>query len=129
MEIKMKLFEVFEELQVNEELTATFSETEVEKITVLRKSGTVILSIDSTKLIPRRSVQKMQTELKKQCFSNLQGNLLFREHYRLSEQYNLESLWSYIKREFIRRVHRRKYFACYFCKKIRDFIYRKRNCI
>ena len=89
----MKLFEVFEDLQVNEELTSTFNETELLKITVLRKSSTVVLSIDSTKLIPRRSIQKMQKELKQQCFANTKGSLVFCEHYQLSSQYNLENLW------------------------------------
>ena len=89
----MKLFEVFEDLQVNEELTSTFNETELLKVTVLRKSSTVVLSIDSTKLIPRRSIQKMQRELKQQCFANTKGNLVFCEHYQLSSQYNLENLW------------------------------------
>ena len=67
----MRFFEVFENLQVNSELTADFLQTEVNKVTVSRNTGAVILHIDSTRLITRKNVKKMQSELKKQCFVSL----------------------------------------------------------
>ena len=113
----MRLFEVFDDLQVNEELAVTFNETEVEKVTVLRKSGTVVVHIDSKKLIPKQSIKKMQKELKKQCFANTEGALVFREHYRLSGQYHLENLWDAYKDSILEELSDESIMLAAFLKK------------
>ena len=104
----MKLFEVFDTVQVSDELYRVFGETEVLKVSSSKSSGSVTVHIESERLLPRGMIKKLEKELYTQFFRGMEKTVCIGEHYKLSSQYTPASIWEHyydsLREEFGKRA-------------------------
>jgi len=93
MEVIMLFFEVFDTLNVENEIYELFSDISVLKALVSKNNGNVHIYIQSTHLISRKQIKMMEFQLQKQLFSSTKSRVKLIENYQLSSQYTPESLW------------------------------------
>ena len=88
----MLFFEAFENLNVSKEVHDLFQSVDVEKIVASKAKKQLCIHIRSNRLITYTNIKKMEYQLKKQIFTGVMDNIMFEEHYNLSEQYTAEKL-------------------------------------
>lgn len=92
--IGMLFFEVFETLNVTEELGELFRDIKVIKVTISKKTGQTLVFIESTHLLSRKQIKAMEFQLQKQLFQSQNNKVGIVERYLLSAQYDPEKLWT-----------------------------------
>ena len=91
--MERRFFSVFPDLKLNRELTELFSLVEVNKIATNRDKSSIRIYIFSTRLIDKKTLQYVESQIEEQLFKNLNISVFFVEKFKLSEQYNLENLF------------------------------------
>lgn len=89
----MLFFEVFDTLDISEELRSVFSDINVIKVTISKKTGHALVYIASTHLLSRKQIKSMEYQLQKQLFQSSKNQVAIVERYDLSAQYTEENLW------------------------------------
>jgi len=85
-------FEVFPDFEPSEELKNYFDYVYVERIVMHRKSNTLMIYMNSTRLISRVNTWRMERSIRETFFHKAYIKIRFHETYSLSSQYNLEKL-------------------------------------
>ncbi|WFR59953.1 PolC-type DNA polymerase III [Anaerocolumna sp. AGMB13025] len=90
----MLFFEVFDQLtNLPSELANQFKEVLVDKVSVSKSTAEVKIYMQSSRLIQRTNIKKMEFQLKKQLFATAPNNIVLWENYILSAQYTPEKLF------------------------------------
>ncbi|MDD5934392.1 MAG: PolC-type DNA polymerase III, partial [Clostridiales bacterium] len=89
----MLFFEVFDTLNVSDELNELFRDIKVLKVTISKTTGHVLVYIESTHLLSRKQIKSMEFQLQKQLFNSGKNAVAIVERYDLSAQYTEENLW------------------------------------
>ena len=100
----MNLFEVFEELQVKNELKNTFREVEVVKITASRSTGNTVIHLASRHLLEFQQIEEMERIVSEQFFGRVGKRAKFAIEYQLSSQYTPESLWKLHEESLVEEI-------------------------
>ena len=90
----MQLFEAFENLKVDKELSTLFDGIELIKINIEKEKRRVIIYIESPKIIPFNLKNKMEIEIQKQMFANLADEVHINEHFIFPGSHSLSALLS-----------------------------------
>ena len=85
-------FEVFPDFEPSSELKSYFQYVFVERIVMHRKSNTLMIHMNSTRLISRVNTWRMERSIRETFFKKAYIKIRFHETYSLSDQYNLEKL-------------------------------------
>ena len=91
--MEKRFFNVFPDLKLNRELTELFSLVEVLKITTNKAKSSIRVYILSSRLIDKKTLHYVESQIESQLFSGLNISVFFVEKFILSEQYNLENLY------------------------------------
>ncbi len=90
----MLFFEVFDQLSgLSTDLENLFREVLVEKVSVSKSREEIRIYIQSSRLIQRQNIKKMEYQLKKQLFASDPNTIVLWENYILSAQYTPENLF------------------------------------
>ena len=92
--MEKRFFTVFPDLKLNSELTELFDLVEVEKVTTNRAKNAIRVYILSRRLIDKKTLHYVESEIEKQLFGGLQVSVFFVEKFQLSEQYTVENLFN-----------------------------------
>ena len=92
--MEKRFFNVFPDLKLNTELTELFGLVEVIKITTNKDKSSVRVYILSSRLIDKKTLHCVESEIEKQLFSGLGISVFFVEKFSLSSQYTLENLYN-----------------------------------
>ncbi len=93
----MNLFEVFTGLDVKKNTERAFSDVEVAKVQACKGKKKVTICLDSVHLIEYKDIKNMEEALDMQFFKRMGNSVSLNVNYRLSSQYNPESLWNMAK--------------------------------
>lgn len=85
-------FDVFPTLKVNDDLQRFFAEVEVTKVSATSAKDFIRVHIESSHLIPKKNIMKMESEIKEQLFGQTNVQIRMIEKYHLSAQYTPENL-------------------------------------
>lgn len=85
-------FNVFEGLQMNTELKELFLEVYVTKVTMLSHKKSLTVDIASKHIISRPNIAAAEDLLKCHLFGNKNIQVVIKEHYELSSQYNTRTI-------------------------------------
>ena len=91
--MEKRFFNVFPDLKLNRELTELFSLVEVLKITTNKNKSSIRVYILSSRLIDKKTLQYVESQMEEQLFKGLHINVYFMEKFTLSGQYNIENLF------------------------------------
>lgn len=98
----MLFFEVFDQLSgLPKEIESQFREVTVEKVSVSKARAEIKIYIQSTRLMQRPIVKKMEYQLKRQLFLHTPNQVLLWENYLLSAQYTPEKLFDIYKESIL----------------------------
>lgn len=90
----MLFFEVFDQLSnLSKELESLFQEVQIERVAVSKSTAEVKIYMQSSRLIQKPVIRKMEYQLKKQLFASAPNNVVLWDHYILSAQYTPEKLF------------------------------------
>ena len=92
--MEKRFFNVFPELKLNGELMELFGLVEVLKVATNRAKNAIRVYIESRRLIDKKTLQYVETEIEHQLFSGLNVSVFFVEKFILSEQYTAENLFN-----------------------------------
>ncbi len=92
--MEKRFFSVFPELKLNRELTELFGLVEVQKVTTNRAKNSLRVYILSSRLIEKKTLHLVESEIEKQLFNGLNVSVFFMEKFTLSEQYTAENLYN-----------------------------------
>ena len=99
-----KFFEVFPDLKLNPTMSGLLTDTIVTKISTTRRQDCLRIYLDSSRLLPKESVYRLEEEISSQLFGDHPMIIRVIENFRLSEQYTLKNLidvyWDSILKEF-----------------------------
>ncbi|MBE5950288.1 MAG: PolC-type DNA polymerase III [Lachnospiraceae bacterium] len=109
----MNLFEVFEELQVKNELKNTFREVEVVKITTSRSTGNTVIHLSSRHLLDFDLLCEMERIISEQFFGRVGKRAKFAVEYQLSSQYTPETLWKMYQESILAEIGRESRMAAH----------------
>lgn len=87
-----QFFEVFPTLKLDKKIQDLFEQVSVEKVSATKSRNYIRITIVCDYLIPKETVFKVETEIKKQFFSAHNVTVKFYEKFHLSEQYTPEKL-------------------------------------
>ena len=88
-----KFFEVFETLEVSDDLEGLFRDTFVTRVTITKDHTQIRIYITSPHLIDKRTVFRMEKLIKDQLFGKKKVAVSIKENFRLSAQYNARTLF------------------------------------
>ena len=91
--MEKRFFTVFPDLKLNRELTELFGLVEVLKITTNKDKSSIRVYILSSRLIDKKTLQYVESQIEEQLFKGLNIKVYFMEKFTLSGQYNLENLF------------------------------------
>ncbi|MEE0862152.1 MAG: PolC-type DNA polymerase III [Lachnospiraceae bacterium] len=91
--MEKRFFSVFPDLKLNRELTELFGLVEVLKITTNKDKSSIRVYILSSRLIDKKTLQYVESQIEEQLFNGLKIKVYFMEKFTLSGQYNLENLF------------------------------------
>lgn len=104
----MFFFEVFDQLSgLPKDLEAQFREVSVEKVSVSKSRYEIKIYMQSTRLIQRPVIKKMEYQLKRQLFSSAPNEVILWENYLLSAQYTPEKLFAVYKDSILEEFRER----------------------
>ena len=92
--MEKRFFTVFPDLKLNRELTELFGLVEVKRIATNRAKNAIRVYILSSRLIDKKTLHYVESEIEKQLFQGLQVSVFFMEKFTLSEQYTVENLFN-----------------------------------
>ncbi len=92
--MEKRFFSVFPELKLNRELTELFGLVEVQKVTTNRAKNSLRVYILSSRLIDKKTLHLVESEIENQLFNGLNVSVFFMEKFTLSEQYTTENLYN-----------------------------------
>ncbi len=92
--MEKRFFSVFPDLKLNSELTELFGLVEVEKVATNRTKNAIRIYILSRRLIDKKALHYVESEIEKQLFGGLHVSVFFVEKFELSEQYTVENLFT-----------------------------------
>ena len=92
--MEKRFFTVFPDLKLNSELMELFSLVEVEKVATNRTKNAIRVYILSSRLIDKKTLHYVESEIEKQLFNGLHVSVFFVEKFKLSEQYTVENLFN-----------------------------------
>ncbi|MGB8453692.1 MAG: PolC-type DNA polymerase III [Anaerocolumna sp.] len=91
----MLFFEVFDQISdLSKDLDSFFSEVLIERVSVSKSTAEIRIYMQSSRLIPRQNIKKMEYQLKKQLFASAPNRVVLYENYILSAQYSPEKLFN-----------------------------------
>lgn len=102
-----QLFEVFPTLKLNQELSELFELVRVDKISATKRRDYIRVQISADYLIQKEAIYKLEKEIKKQLFADTKVNVKVYEHFKLSEQYNAETLMNTYKVSILEELRNR----------------------
>lgn len=88
-----KFFEVFETLEVSDDLEGLFRDTFVTRVTITKDHTQIRIYLSSPHLIDKRTVFRMEKLIKDQLFGKKKVAVSIKENFRLSAQYNARTLF------------------------------------
>ena len=91
--MEKRFFNVFPDLKLNRELTELFGLVEVLKITTNKDKSSIRIYILSSRLIDKKTLQYVESQIEEQLFNGLNIKVYFMEKFTLSGQYNVENLF------------------------------------
>ncbi|MCR4956016.1 MAG: PolC-type DNA polymerase III [Lachnospiraceae bacterium] len=92
-----KLFDVFDELNIDHDLLNLLQNVEVEKISTNSARDFLRIYILSPRIIFKKNIYLLEEELKKQIFKNKDLKVVIKERFALSKQYNAKTLYDVYK--------------------------------
>ena len=92
MDLK-SFFEVFNTIKVDSELITLFSEVLIKKVAINKDKTLLRVYIISDHLIEKKYVTKMEKQIVKQLFSQFETDVKIIEEFKLSGQYNAQTLF------------------------------------
>ncbi len=101
----MKFFEVFSQLQVEKRLENHFSDVEVDSIRASKNGDTVLVIMDSDKVLRPTYLNLLKAELDRQVFSELQKNTEFSISYHLDCGNDLERGYQMCREAIVEELH------------------------
>lgn len=94
----MLFFEVFDQLyDIPEEYGNLFKEVTVEKVCVSKSKAEIKIYLESSRLIQRRDIKRMEQLVKQRLFASTPDSVCFQENYHLSAQYTPKNLFDAYK--------------------------------
>lgn len=94
----MLFTEVFDQLNdIPEDLTLLFKEVIIDKVCVSKSRAEIRVHMESTRLIQRKEIRRMEQFIKHKLFSETPDEVRFMESYHLSAQYTPENLFEAYK--------------------------------
>lgn len=100
-----KFFEVFTELNIENDLSKWFDDVCVEKAVVNKKKKVITLYLHSSHLIEYKYVNRMEHSVWDASFSHTQLSVKFHMEYHLSEQYTPEYICREYKNDILMMLH------------------------
>ena len=94
-------FEVFQSLQLKNELSILFEQVQVERISSTKRKDFLRIYILSENLIMKDQIFKVEEEIKKQLFPTADMVIKIYEKFQLSKQYNPEKLMNIYKESIL----------------------------
>ena len=95
-------FEVFDKLtNIPNDIHGLFEEVKVKRVALSKSKQEIRVYIESTRLIQRKQIKKMEYILYKQLFMNTQNVVNIYENYILSAQYTPETLFDLYKESIL----------------------------
>ncbi len=92
-----QFFDVFPSLKLDKKIQDLFEQVMVEKVSATKRGDYVRVTVSCDYLIPKETVFKVESEIKKQFFSSYQMRVKLYERFRLSAQYTPEKLMNAYK--------------------------------
>ena len=92
-----KFIDVFNKLNMDENLRKLFSDVDVEKITAPSDYSYLVIYIISGHIIDRASIRKMERLIKTSLYPSKKIRIHIKESFRLSAQYNAKNLYDIYK--------------------------------
>ena len=90
----MLFFDVFDQLSnLPKDLENLFQEVQIERVAVSKSTAEVKIYMQSSRLIQKPVIRKMEYQLKKQLFASAPNKVVLWDHYILSAQYTPEKLF------------------------------------
>ena len=96
-----QFFEVFRALKLEQKIQDLFEQVKVEKVSATKSRDYIRVTISSSYLIPKETVYKVETEIKKQLFAYQPVAVKLYERFRLSQQYTPEKLMDAYKESIL----------------------------
>ena len=115
--MEKRFFTVFPDLKLNSELTELFGLVEVEKVTTNRAKNAIRVYILSRRLIDKKTLHYVESEIEKQLFGGLQVSVFFVEKFQLSEQYTVENLFNVYFESIMAELRSKSRILCNIIKK------------
>lgn len=104
----MLFFEVFDQLyDIPAEYVQLFQEVVIEKVCVSKAHGMIKIYMESSRLISKRDVVRMEQLIKLQLFSGTPDSVRLQESYHLSAQYTTENLFNAYKESILAEFRER----------------------
>ena len=82
-----QFFEVFPTLKLDKKVQELFEQVTVEKVSATKSRDFIRVTIGCDYLIPKETIYRVESEIKKQFFSSHQVAVKLYERFHLSEQY------------------------------------------
>ena len=92
-----QFFDVFPTLKLDKKMQDLFEQVTVEKVSATKRRDYIRITISCDYLIPKETIFKVETEVKKQFFSTHDVKVKLYERFHLSEQYTPEKLMNAYK--------------------------------
>ena len=92
-----QFFEVFPTLKLDKKVQDLFEQVTVEKVSATKSRDFIRVTIGCEYLIPKETIYRVESEIKKQFFSAHQVAVKLYERFHLSEQYTPEKLMNAYK--------------------------------
>ncbi len=92
-----QFFEVFPTLKLDKKVQELFEQVTVEKVSATKSRDFIRVTIGCDYLIPKETIYRVESEIKKQFFSSHQVAVKLYERFHLSEQYTPEKLMNAYK--------------------------------
>ena len=93
-------FQVFPDLKLNGPLTDLFERVTIDKVTAARSKKRLKVHIESEYLIEKKKIHMVENEIKAQMFNDPEIEIRLIEHYKLSDMYTPERLFTLYEDSF-----------------------------
>lgn len=97
-------FDVFPDLKIQSEMEKLMTEVEVTKVSTNRQQNYLRIYLMSKRLIKKKNIYHLETDIKKQLFPNHNISIKIIEKFQLSSQYNLKNLMDIYKESIMEEI-------------------------